>query len=66
MSTGSHSVPEEHRDRVGHGDAFRRWLIRENFPAECGPGGEYELQVLCRPCHAQKTREERKEQSGRG
>lgn len=50
---------EQHRDQVGHGDAFFRYLKRENYPAECGPGGEYELQVLCRGCHVKKTKLDR-------
>jgi hypothetical protein len=49
---------EAHRDQTGHGDAFFRWLAGA-FPAECEPGGEFELQVLCRSCHVDATREER-------
>jgi hypothetical protein len=60
-----HGNGEAHRDRVGHGDAFRRWLIHEDFPSESGLGGEFELQVLCSPCHRIKTKAER-EAKGRG
>jgi 5-methylcytosine-specific restriction endonuclease McrA len=56
-----HGNGERHRDIVGHGDAFHRYLLRSGFPAECEPGGEFELQPLCRQCHLQKTNVERKE-----
>jgi 5-methylcytosine-specific restriction endonuclease McrA len=56
-----HGNGERHRDIVGHGDAFYRYLLRASFPAECEPGGEFELQLLCRPCHLEKTNTERKE-----
>lgn len=54
-----HGNGEAHRDHVGHGDAFFRYLLNHDFPSECESGGEYELQVLCRSCHAEKTRRER-------
>lgn len=54
-----HGNGELHRDLVGHGDAFFRWLRRNGYPAECASGGEFELQVLCRGCHAEKTKRER-------
>lgn len=30
------------------------YLVRNNFPAECEPGGEFELQVLCMGCNSSK------------
>lgn len=36
------------------GQVFYGWLVRNDFPAECEPGGEYELQVLCKPCNSSK------------
>ena len=50
---------EAHRDAVGHGDAFFRWILAQDFPAECEWGGDFELQPLCRTCHESKTKRER-------
>jgi hypothetical protein len=61
-----HGNGERHRDLVGHGDAFYRYLLREEFPAECESGGQFELQVLCRSCHTKKTTRERRERKERG
>jgi hypothetical protein len=60
-----HGNGKEHRERVGRGDRLYRWILRNRFPPECEPGGKYELQVLCRACHLEKTRSERRVKAGR-
>lgn len=45
----------EHRDSLGtNGGSFYPWLVKNDFPAECEPNGDYELQVLCKPCNSSK------------
>lgn len=55
-----HGNGEVHRDRVGHGDAFFRYLLNAGFPLECESDGEYALQVLCHRDHTAKTKCERR------
>lgn len=46
----------EHRRLLGirTGSDFHLYLLTNDFPPECEPGGEYELQVLCGACNTSK------------
>ena len=46
-----HGNGEEHRKVTGSGTALYSYLVSRDFPAECEPGGEFELRVLCNPCN---------------
>lgn len=35
--------------------AFYTWLVKNDFPAESEPGGEFALQVLCGSCNSSKA-----------
>lgn len=37
------------------GISFYTWLASHEFPRECEPGGEFELQVLCLTCNFSKS-----------
>jgi 5-methylcytosine-specific restriction endonuclease McrA len=55
-----HGNGDEHRQKIGStnsptgGVTFYAYLISRGFPADCEPGGEYELQVLCGSCNNSK------------
>jgi hypothetical protein len=46
----------EHRERLGisGGIQFYLYLLNNRWPAECEPGGKYELQAMCLPCNTSK------------
>src|SRR5271170_1236559 len=52
-----HGDGNKHRRSTGcgGGTSFHAWLLTRNFPAECEPGGEFELQTLCIPCNTSKA-----------
>ena len=56
-----HGNGAAHRREHGRGDAFYRWIVASGFPAECEPGGAFELQPLCHDCHLRKTARQRAE-----
>ena len=39
---------------VWNGAGFLDWLVKHDFPVECGRGGEFELQTLCYRCNSSK------------
>lgn len=52
-----HGGGKAHRDSLGCGESsfvFYYWLVSNNFPAECEPGGKHEIQVLCSLCNSTK------------
>jgi hypothetical protein len=51
-----HGNGTEHRDQIGlsSGIQFYLYLVNHAWPAECEPGGEYELQVMCLSCNVSK------------
>lgn len=51
-----HGNGDEHRKLLGSNyySNFYSWLVKHDFPRECEPGGEFELQVLCTSCNVSK------------
>ena len=56
-----HGNGKQHRKAVGRGDALYRWILANDFPADCEAGGQFELQPLCQHCHHLKTMRQRAE-----
>jgi hypothetical protein len=65
-----HGNGPEHRELTGNaaigGPSFYAWLISRDFPDECEPGGEFELQTLCGRCNISKWNGDRCKLHGAG